>query len=765
MQGSIALSIIVLALMLSTGYRTILNIPYAVEAQTESSSNGNLGNAAGQQEEQTPEYGLSYNHVDSIDSTFLIEFGPRKFVPPPLINATSIPVGNTTFGNVTTADRVHFLVQFNELPRAEEREELERTHGLNLLEYAGGNTYVASYVFPTNVTALNSDILTSNLTELEEEIRWVGPVEVAHKVSPILRPEVPDGATALEEDELIPEWAIADTPTEDRIVLTIQFHRDINISDGEDLVKTLGGNITGSAPDVPSVTAEFNIAQVDVIAEQDSVKFVDVVSPPLGPQNDGARNAASVAPLHSDPFGLTGQGITIMVYDSGNADTVHPDFGIRIIESDLIAAVTDHATHVAGTVGGSGNNSDGFDSAGNPNGGSSLQWKGMAPSINIRSFGLSGSPDVLYDTSGDLNQDITTAINSSIDMATMSLGNNVVRNGFPCTQLGDYTTTAILIDNIVKGIIDDELIIFFESAGNERKTPIFDPQRCQQMGGYFTISPPATAKNSIVVGAINSDDNSIAKFSSWGPTDDGRIKPDIVAPGCETTSRIKSTGFLDENQNHVLDQGEVHSAYVEMCGTSMATPVASGASALLLEGWYRLNGNDSRLLPGTMKAILIHSAKDIGQVGPDYQSGWGALDAKSAMDLIYANNASGPIIHEEQLDQGDTIVHRFNSNGSSNIKVTLAWNDDPSASRLATRALVNDLDLRLIDPNGVVYEPFVLDPSSPDNPASTGNDTINNVEMVIGNAEPGNWTVSITGRTVPFGPQIYTLIKPAADVT
>jgi hypothetical protein len=75
------------------------------------------------------------------------------------------------------------------------------------------------------------------------------------------------------------------------------------------------------------------------------------------------------------------------------------------------------------------------------------------------------------------------------------------------------------------------------------------------------------------------------------------------------------------------------------------------------------------------------------------------------------------------------------------------------------------LDVRLIDPNGIVYEPFVLDQSSPDNPASTGNDNINNVEMVIGNAEPGTWTVNISRTTVPFGPQIYTLIKPAPDVT
>jgi subtilisin family serine protease len=778
MRRSIGVPIFVLALMLSTGFIVTLSTPSAVQGQTVTSSNGNLGQGAGegggQQERQTIGNEFSGNDGNLTDNQFLIEIGPQAFEPPPLTNTSGIPVENATAGNITTADRVHFILQFDELPRAEEREELERNRGITLLEYAGGNAYIASYQVSTNNSAINSANLESNLAELDEEIRSVVPLETADKISPTLQSLVPEEGlglsresnTALSEGESIsPLWAIDSRPTqEDRIVITIQFHSDVNISDGEDLIKRLGGNITGSAPAVPSVTAEFNITQVDTIAEHDSVKFVDIVSPPLGPQNDGARTSASVEPLHSIPFGLTGRGVTILVYDGGNAHGAHPDFGTRIIESDSSADIDEHATHVAGTVGGSGINSDGLDSAGNPNGGSSMQWRGMAPSVNIRSFGLDGSADVLYDSGGDLNQDVTTAINNGIDLATMSLGNNVVSNNFPCILLGDYTNTAVLIDNIIRGSIGDELI-FFQSAGNDRQLGPFGLPRCQQMDGYFTITSPGTAKNSIVVGAINSDNNSVASFSSWGPTDDGRIKPDIVAPGCETRGAIRSPDFEDENQNGIYDPPEVHSSYVGMCGTSMATPVTSGAAALVLEEWYSLNGNNSRPLPSTVKAILIHTAKDIGRVGPDYQHGWGALDAKSAVDLINANsNISGPIIHEEQLDQGDTIAHRFNSDGSSDVKVTLAW-DDPSGSRLATRALVNDLDIRLVDPNGVVYEPFVLDPSTPDNPASTGNDNRNNVEMVIGNAEPGTWTVNISGTSVPFGPQIYTLIKPAPDAS
>jgi hypothetical protein len=126
----------------------------------------------------------------------------------------------------------------------------------------------------------------------------------------------------------------------------------------------------------------------------------------------------------------------VLVYDGGQVDAAHPDFGARIIQNDG-SAISEHATHVAGTVGGSGANSNGTDSAGNANGGTATQWMGMAPSVNIRSFGTSGGAADFYDgNGGDLNADFTTAINNGIDLATMSLGNNVVRWGYPCSQLG-----------------------------------------------------------------------------------------------------------------------------------------------------------------------------------------------------------------------------------------------------------------------------------------------------------------------------------------
>jgi hypothetical protein len=250
-------------------------------------------------------------------------------------------------------------------------------------------------------------------------------------------------------------------------------------------------------------------------------------------------------------------------------------------------------------------------------------------------------------------------------------------------------------------------------------------------------------------------------FSSFGPTDDGRIKPDISAPGCRSNGpgAIVSTGFRDNNGNDRIDPGEARNSYSQMCGTSMATPVAAGATALLVEQWRRTRGAAARPLPHTVKAILVHTATDRGNNGPDYRFGWGSLDARAAVDLVRADDSAN-LISVDQTDNGVTDFYTFNSDGSSSVKVTLAW-DDPAATRLATPTLINNLNLRLVGPDGVTRQPFVLNAAVPGNAATTGDDTANNVEMVVAPAQAGTWTVQVIGAAVPRGPQQYTLITPA----
>lgn len=632
-------------------------------------------------------------------------------------------------------DQVHYLLQFSNLPNAEAKKQLSAA-GFELLSFVTGNTYVAS--------SLVGDLdLLPDLAETFA-LRWAGPLFATDKIG-----------TDLGRGIIAP-WAQLEG---DLVALTVQPHRDVPIGDIEALLISLGGQSLVTAPDVPSVTAIFPISPdiAQQISGNDSVQFVDVAPPALQENNDGARAAANVDPLNAAPFNLDGTGVTVLVFDSGMVDSTHPDFDTRVIEldGDPTETVRDHSTHVAGTVAGSGVNSNGLDSASNPNGGSANQWAGMAPGANIRSFGVSGTSDVLYDDAGDLNGDFSTAIGNGIDLATMSLGNNVVPNGFPCGQLGDYTNTAILIDNIVRGSIGAQQLIYFEAAGNERTAGA-------PCGQFSTISSPATAKNSIAVGAINSNDNSMTTFSSFGPTDDGRLKPDITAPGCQSNGdlNVTSPSFIDADSDGNLDAGEVQNAYVGKCGTSMATPVAAGSTALLIEQWQSTRGAGTRPLPHSVKAILSHTANDLGNAGPDYRFGWGALDALAAVQLVQADDTEN-LIHVDQLDAGEDIFFTFNSDGAADVKVTLAW-DDPAAAKLAAVTLVNDLNLRLFDPNGDEVQPLILNPAMPNAVAVEGNDARNNVEMAIGPAAANTWTVQVIGASIPQGPQQFTLITPAS---
>ncbi len=660
------------------------------------------------------------------DPAFRINLKARAFTP--VRGVESDAIRRLRAGGAQ--DRVHFLLQLERLPTAAARSRLA-SDGVRLVTYVSGRTYVAS-----------AKVDTLERLDRLNAFRWAGPLRTDYK----LGPEVVDS-------DLEP-WARLGAG---RLAIAVQGHEDVDIDVVENLVRSGGGTVLDSVPSIRLVTAALTPTAAMQLARQDAIQYVDVAPPALGEHNDGARPAGNVTPLAAAPYNLNGAGVTVLVYDSGIVLNTHPDFGARVIELDGDAGETtrNHSTHVAGTVGGNGANSNGNDSAGNPNNGTANQWAGMAPAVNIRSFGSNGSTDVLYNSPGDLNANFTTALGNGVDLATMSLGNNVVPNGFPCGQLGDYTGTAILIDQIVRGSIGGQQLIYFESAGNERRA----------MGGcgtqFSTISSPATAKNSIVVGAINSNDNSMTGFSSWGPTDDGRLRPDIVGPGCQNNgdNGITSTGFIDTDGDGNLDAGETTNSYPVMCGTSMSTPAAAGAMALLVQRWQALNGAGTRPLGHTAKALFIHTATDLGNAGPDYSFGWGQFNAQAAVDLVNAD-ATANLLNVDQVATGATDFYTFNSDGSSAPRVTLVWSDPPAA-QLAANTLINNLDLRIQAPDGTTVQPLILNAGSPGNNAAPGNDTINNVEVTVGAAQAGTWEVSVAGTAVPTaGPQQYTVITP-----
>jgi hypothetical protein len=269
--------------------------------------------------------------------------------------------------------------------------------------------------------------------------------------------------------------------------------------------------------------------------------------------------------------------------------------------------------------------------------------------------------------------------------------------------------------------LPDVLHVF--SAGNEGGDAAPGGQSYAGIIGYANISGTyKQSKNTIAVGAVDSFRN-VYLYSSAGPTYDGRIKPELV-----TYSRD---------------------------GTSGAAAIVSGTALLLQQAFLQANGwlPDAALI----RAALINTAEDIGNVGPDYKSGFGLVRAHHAMQLIEEERYVIDFLQVgEQLERNITV-----SPGMHDLRVTLSWSD-PAAETFAAQALVNDLDLELIRvSDGQVFRPFVLNHAmhrdSIRQVALTGIDTINNNEhILIPTPAPGEYRIRVAGKSI-LGTQVFAV--------
>ncbi|HUU44608.1 MAG TPA: S8 family serine peptidase, partial [Acidobacteriota bacterium] len=448
---------------------------------------------------------------------------------------------------------------------------------------------------------------------------------------------------------------------------------------------------------------------------------------PRRAHNNSNRINCEAETVQATPYNLDGSGVMVGEWDEGQVDGSHPDLTGRVIAGDG-AAIATHSTHVAGTVLGSGVSFPGI-------------YRGMAPAAEMIShlwwdYGW----ELESDTQGDIDDyDLDISQNSwGVGYYPINVNNC---NAF----LGNYFSECGVLDDIARGDLGKPITIVW-SAGNERSTY---SDYCGSVGfTWGTIGPYATAKNVICVGAINSNNSTMTSFSSWGPTDDGRLKPELVAPGCQTTD------------DYGITSTKPGSGYVSYCGTSMSAPTVSGCVALWLEQYRTLYPGQTPLA-STVRAVLVESADNLGDTGPEYDFGYGRLDIKTAVDRLNAG-----AIHESALVDQETDVWSFFSDGSlTGISITLAW-DDPGASANANPTLINDLDLQLHPPAGetpATYYPWVLNPASPATPATTGQDRINNLEQVriAGTLPAGIWTVEVIGYSVPTDPQAYSLAHSA----
>lgn len=529
---------------------------------------------------------------------------------------------------------------------------------------------------------------------------------------------------------------VGGTTEEPLVAAYAVFHPEVRVEGAvpRQLVLNQGGVVRDVLESVNALVIELPLARLGALADADAVQWIEPPLPRLSEvtlPNDSNRALVQADQVQAAPYGLDGSGVTVLVYDGGTALASHQDFGGRLTTHDFSGLIS-HATHVSGTIGGSGAASGGT-------------FRGMAPAVLLRSFGFEydGTGIFLYTNPGDLESDYDAALNTlGADVGNSSLGTNTEVNGFPCNIQGDYGVTESLIDAIVRGSLGAPFRIVWAN-GNERQGSGCD---LEGFGDFYSTAPPATAKNHIAVGAVNSDDETMTTFSSFGPTDDGRLKPDVSAPGCQNTidGGVTSTGA-----------GGIAS-YEVMCGTSMAAPTVTGCVALLLEDFRAQFPGLPDPRNSTQKALLVQMAVDLGNPGPDYQFGFGSVRVKDTVDF----QRLGRFDEKTIPDQGAAFVYSVAVAGGGPLKLTLAWDDVPGTPNVAG-ALVNDLDLVVVDPSGVQHHPWTLDPAHPSAPAvRTQADHVNNLEQVLVDSPlGGTWHVEVRGFDVPSGPQPFSLVS------
>ncbi|UCS93420.1 S8 family serine peptidase [Echinicola marina] len=455
---------------------------------------------------------------------------------------------------------------------------------------------------------------------------------------------------------------------------------------------------------------------------------------------------------------LTGKGLTIGVYDQTRPKPDHAEFGGRVRQVDGSSEViSNHATHVTGTLLAEGLNENAKGMAYESNGWA-FNWEGDISKMGTNAYDKETKPDghlvsnhsygIVLGWYRDQNGTWKWAGNPSVDP------NEDYRFGL-------YTAKSKSLDDIA---FSKPYYTMVWAAGNDR-TDRGDGTRDPD-GPDDTIGPEGIAKNVITVGAVSpfeeyNDRSSLAisDFSSWGPTDDGRIKPDLVGVGVGVFSTAISENGTD--------------AYTTLSGTSMASPNVAG-SLLLLQQLYAQRNSGDYMRSSTLKALAINTALDGGLYeGPDYVYGWGILNAKAAAEMIIEENGSSDLIRELTLEQGGVYEYEIVSDGISPIKATIAWTD-PSSSPSPTilnpsnLKLVNDLDMRIVDETGQEYFPWSLDPSKGANSQainSADNFRDNVEQVIISSPTPKKYTVRVSHKgSLTNGAQEFSLVLKAGTV-
>jgi len=580
--------------------------------------------------------------------------------------------------------------------------------------------------------------------------------------------------------------------------VNVIFQPDINFEEARTAILAAGGAMDIFALDfLPAqrIDAKIPSHSLMTLAEDEAVLAI-VGSRRYKIESDNAVSAAlsKADVVQAAPYGLSGDGVTVSLFELGAAQASHVEFGGRLLVPTSTAGGTNsdkrHATHVSGTIGASGVNP---------------AAKGMAPKVTIEQF------CVKYDSNNctgewlDLKKDNLAPLGVSIDNNSWGYVLGWFDGDLPVWQDADVFWGAydLLFVSPIDKIANEKDILFVHSAGNDGTNPsalTSDPwkshhhvdengdeikgqvhcvsqnnsgtdcpahctatsARCEltlhhSITPFDTLGMTASGKNVIAVGAVDVN-RQIVGFSSRGPAKDGRVKPDVVARGAGVFSSVPTDSYSTSS------------------GTSMASPAVTGMAALVTEQWKRTYG--TKPSASAVKALILAGTEDLGNPGPDYTYGFGLVNVKSSVDLILADQGKKERIRTLTFAAGQQQQHELAVvvSATQNLRVVLNWADPfiqyiPGGDDVADKALVNNLDLRVIDPSGNTVFPWVLNKDDFQANATKGVNNVDNVEMVdIPNATPGVYRVFATGTSVLQGPQNAVFVanartaRPCIDV-
>lgn len=571
-------------------------------------------------------------------------------------------------------------------------------------------------------------------------VTWVGPFKPAYRIAPNLR-----GLTGLIR------------------YVSIGVYPPSEVESVRLAVVEAGGMVVSEAPptdgyqgEYARVIAEVKAEALPALARLPGVRWLEFASSIPGldgeretqivVENINAATGSGGAPVPGyqawlGEVELSGEGVVIAICDTGvssnatNNTNGHQDLRgrqIAFVNYSNGNAATDthgHGTHVAGIA--VGNAATGKKEGTPPN--EFLRGQGMAPGARfVTQNALMMNPWPPSDF-GQLTRD---SVRNRANVMNNSWHDNSWDPGITPISPG-YTANARRFDQLVRdpetGALDSLVIVF--SAGNAGPNP-------------STITPPKEGKNPITVGnsltflpGIGEVDDirGIARSSSRGPARDGRLLPNVVAPGTNVSS--SKNGTTDD--------------YVLMTGTSMAAPHVAGACALLIE-WWRRNQGGRTPSHAMLKALLINGAEDIfggpdGNGGtlrhiPNNNQGWGRVSVENII-LDAPRSDRGPKLFSDQEHPltvaGQEHVVRVRPQDTSRpMRVTLVWTDAPGAANAAP-ALINDLDLEVVEREGAerIFKGNVF----ADGFSVTGGqfDHLNNVECVYVRNPSGVYEVRV----------------------